>query len=102
MASFVAGYVGKSFNITTNDEEACYLISKQDFIDLVVTFMNEGSRYTRSTFKSLKDHYLINYIHATYSKVVSSASLSFLKAHFTSLIRDLHKLIEQKLAEENF
>lgn len=102
LVNFLAGFIGKSYSIVTNNEEDCYIIGREDFLDLMVVLLKESGAYTQKITSSFRDHYLVNYIHALYARVVSASSLKFLKRHFLLLLRDFHKLIEGQLAEKNF
>ena len=102
IVNFLAGYIGKSYSITTNNEEECYVISREEFLELTVVMLNESSVYTQKIYSIFREHYITNYIHALYARVVSASSLQFLKKHFTLLLKDFHKLVEGRLAEQNF
>jgi hypothetical protein len=102
LVNFLARFIGKSYSIVTNNEEDCYIIGREDFLDLMVVLLRESGAYTQKITSTFRDHYLVNYIHALYARVVSASSLKFLKRHFLLLLRDFHKLIEGQLAEKNF
>jgi hypothetical protein len=101
IVNFLVGFIGKSYNITTNNEEECYLISREEFLELMVVMLNESSAYSQKTFGVFREHYVTNYIHALYARAVSSSTLRFLKTHFILLMKDFHKLIESRTAEQN-
>jgi hypothetical protein len=102
VVNFLTGFIGKSYNMITNNEEEGYLVSKEDFLELVVVLMHESSSYINSLHNSFKEHFLLNYIHAVYAKFVTHSTLQFLKHNFTKMIKEFHKLIEGRLAEQNF
>lgn len=102
VVNFLASFVGKSYNLVTNKDEECYIINREDFLDIMVVLLRESGAYAQKTSSVFRDHYLTSYIHALYSRVVSTSSLMFLKRHFLLLVKDFHKLVEGQLAEKNF
>jgi hypothetical protein len=102
LVNFLSSFVGKSYSIVTNNEEECYIIGREEFLDLMVVLLRESGAYTQHITAACREHYLSTYIHAVYARVVSHASLRFLKRHFLLLLRDFHKLVEGQLAEKNF
>lgn len=101
IVNFLVGFIGKSYNITTNNEEECYIVSREDFLELMVVMLKESGAYAQKAFGVFREHYITNYIHALYARSVSSSTLKFLKNHFVILMKDFHKLIESKTAEHN-
>lgn len=101
VVNFLVGFIGKSYNISTNNEEECYVISREEFLELMAVMLKESSTYTQKVFGVFREHYITNYIHALYSRAVSASTLEFLKRNFILLLKDFHKLIESKMAEQN-
>lgn len=102
LVNFLASFIGKSYSIVTNNEEECYIIGREDFLDIMVVLLRESGAYTQEVTRAFRNHYLTSYIHSMYAKVVSSSSLKFLKKHFLYLLKDFHKLVEGQLAQQNF
>ena len=102
IVNFLAGFIGKSYNIFTNNEEECYIIGREEFLELMVVMLRESGSYTQKVSGRFREHYLTSYIHALYARVVSNTTLQFLKKHFLLLLKDFHKLVEGQLAEQNF
>lgn len=101
MVNFLVGFIGKSYSISTNNEEECYLVSRDEFLDLMTSMLQESGSYTQKVFGVFREHYVTNYIHALYSRTVSASTLEFVKRNFILLLKDFHKLIESRMAEQN-
>ena len=97
LSSLVQG----SFSIRTNKDEDFYLMSRSKFVDTFSQALSEVDLFVQKRCLQVRDYYLTTCVNAVIQKAHMGAALYRERGAFTKLIREVHRIVESRLAELN-
>ena len=90
-----------SYSIRTNKDEDFYLMGRGKFVDVMSQALAGVDEFVRKRCSRVRDYYLTNCVNAIIHKTSVGAALYRERGAFTKLIREVHRIIESRLAELN-